>query len=143
MPAVVSSTGCLLDTLLLQHCGHVTLAPPHAGGLKALVGDGEELRKAVEFGTACGAFVTQVCPVVDCYGDATRADILPDTAPHELDMKCILTLTCRALAQSSHSQQRPTSLSSLARTGISRRPQRSTLTCEPDVAPERCRMREG
>lgn len=31
-----------------------------AGGLKALVGDAEELRKAVEFGTACGAFVTQV-----------------------------------------------------------------------------------
>jgi len=33
--------------------------PCGAGGLKALVGDAEEVRKAVEFGTACGAFVTK------------------------------------------------------------------------------------
>lgn len=29
------------------------------GGLKALVGDADDVRKAVEFGTACGAYVTQ------------------------------------------------------------------------------------
>lgn len=31
-----------------------------AGGIKALVQDPEQLRRAVEFGTACGAYVTQV-----------------------------------------------------------------------------------
>ena len=30
------------------------------GGIKALVQDPEQLRRAVEFGTACGAYVTQV-----------------------------------------------------------------------------------
>jgi fructokinase len=43
------------------------------GGLKALVGDAEELRKAVEFGTACGAFVTQGPGAIE--PQPTEADI--------------------------------------------------------------------
>ena len=31
----------------------------HAGGLSALLEDADEVKKAVEFGTACGAYVTQ------------------------------------------------------------------------------------
>ena len=31
-----------------------------AGGVDALTSDGDELRKSVEFATACGAYVTQV-----------------------------------------------------------------------------------
>ena len=30
------------------------------GGVEALTSDGDELRKSVEFATACGAYVTQV-----------------------------------------------------------------------------------
>ena len=144
MPAVGSSTDCLLDTLFLQHCGHVTLPQPHAGGLKALVGDAEELRKAVEFGTACGAFVTQVCAVTCSHINATHADRLRADTANRMTVTCMLTNwcdPCRAPAQSSHSQQKPTSHSSLARTGTLRRPQQITLTCRLKVSPEVCGMR--
>lgn len=50
--------------------GHTNPKPRElcgAGGLKALVGDAEEVRKAVEFGTACGAFVTKVRIIVKVF----------------------------------------------------------------------------
>jgi hypothetical protein len=68
--------------------------------------------------------------------NATHADVVHYTTARELAMTCMLTVTCRAPAQSSHSQQKPTSLSSSARIGISRRLQQSTLTCGPEVLPE-------
>ena len=69
------------------------IAAPHAGGLKALVGDAEELRKAVEFGTACGAFVTQVCSATTCHIGVTHAGQSHEDTAHKRNMTCMLTST--------------------------------------------------